>query len=95
MLRGAIVLVAIVSVGGLIYFIGALSTSFSDGICYSEVIGGIAAEAKNAIRTGGPAELQKFEGFINSLPVRGYETSCSELEAAVRQRRDKNSNPKT
>jgi hypothetical protein len=89
MLKGLLVVVAIVVVGGASYFIAAFSTSFSNGICYSRVIGGIAEEAKSAIRIGGSTELQRFEGFITSLPLYGYETNCGDLEAAIKQRRGK------
>ena len=90
MLKRILAVVATIVAFAAIYFVGVISTSFSDGRCYSEVIDGITAEAKRAIKAGGPAEDQKFEGFINSLPVSGYETNVSALRSVVRQYRSKN-----
>ena len=52
------------------YFLGAFSSSFSDNLCYSEVI---------------HALLEQRQGSqLQALPLYGYETSCAEVLTAVR-----------
>ena len=83
-------IVAVVVLAGVAgYFVGSFGASFDSGLCYSSVIVGIADEARSAIRVGGSSELQRFQGFMDSLPLRGYETDCGELDAAVHKNRAK------
>ena len=58
---------------------GAFGEQFGSGQCYSEVVHLIA----NAVeRTTSPRLLAQE---IRALPVYGYETACSEVEAASRE----------
>lgn len=70
-------LAAIAAAAPFFFWMGSFAEQFGAGQCYSSVVGMIA----NAIeRTDAPAELGKK---IRGLPMRGYETSCSEVEMAA------------
>ena len=59
------------------FWLGAFSEQFGAGQCYSNAMGMIA----NAVeQTGSPQELSKK---IRDLPMHGYETVCSDVEAAA------------
>jgi hypothetical protein len=67
-------LVAIAASAPFFYWLGAFSEQFNSGICYSNVMDKVA----NAVQhTSTPKALS---GKIKALPMRGYETSCSEVE---------------
>lgn len=59
------------------FWLGALSESFTAGICYSNTIHSIGNAVQN---TQSPVELAKQ---IHALPLEGYETVCTEVEAAA------------
>lgn len=72
-------LAAIAAAGPFFYWLGAFSDQFSAGICYSSSVEMIA----NAVeKTDSPQDLAKR---IRKLPLHGYETKCSEVEAAARE----------
>lgn len=83
MFKALAVTLGVAALCGVSYFAGAFSTSFNDGLCYSEVISGISAHAQKSIELGGPGQSKQFLEFVESLPVRGYETDCPELLAAI------------
>lgn len=57
--------------------VGALSESFTAGICYSSTIHSIGNAVQNS---QSPADLAKQ---IHALPLEGYETVCTDVEAAA------------
>jgi len=60
------------------FWVGAFSEQFGAALCYSESMDMIA----NAVeKTEDPIELSKK---IRALPMRGYETECTDLEAAAK-----------
>lgn len=59
------------------FWLGAFSESFTAGICYSNTIHSIGNAVQN---TQSPVELAKQ---IHALPLEGYETVCTEVEAAA------------
>lgn len=70
-------LAAIVLAAPFFYWLGAFSEQFGSSLCYSSAIQKIA----NAVgATGSPKDLAKQ---LHSLPLRGYETVCKDVEAAV------------
>ena len=72
-------LIAIAAAAPVFYWLGAFSEQASTGICYSRVVGSIA----NAVEhTRHPKALA---AEIGSLPMRGYETSCPEVDQASRK----------
>ena len=69
-------LIAIAAAAPVFCWLGAFSEQASTGICYSSVVGNIA----NAVeQTQSPKALA---AEIRSLPMRGYETSCPEVDQA-------------
>jgi hypothetical protein len=70
-------LAAIVCSAPFFYWLGVFSEQFTSGQCYSRTIDMIA---NAAAKSDSPAELSKK---IRALPLYGYETSCSDVEAAA------------
>ena len=60
-------------------WMGAFAEKFDSGQCYSSVINVIANAVKE---TDNPKSLAEK---IQALPMRGYETLCSEVEAAAHE----------
>ena len=71
-------LASIAAAAPLFLWIGSFAEQFGAGQCYSSAIGMIANAVENS---NSPAELGKQ---IRALPLRGYETSCSEVESAAK-----------
>ncbi len=70
-------LVAIVVSAPFFYWLGSFSEQFGAGQCYSNAMSMIA----NAVeRTDSPQDLARQ---LRALPMHGYETVCSEVEAAA------------
>ena len=70
-------LAAIVLSAPFFYWLGVFSEQFTSGQCYSRTISMIAnSVAKSDLPIG-------LSDKIRSLPLYGYETICSEVEAAA------------
>jgi hypothetical protein len=69
-------IMAIAAAAPFFYWLGAFSERAGAGICYSNIIGNVADAVE---RTQSPRSLA---AQIRALPMRGYETSCSEVEQA-------------
>jgi hypothetical protein len=72
-------LAALVAAAPSFVWFGAFGEKFDSGQCYSSVINVIAKAVKE---TDDPKFLAER---IRALPVRGYETGCSEVEAAANE----------
>ena len=72
-------LAAIVASAPFFYWLGSFSEQATSGLCYSAVVEGIGNSVE---QTNSPKTLAKQ---IRELPMRGYETSCPEVEQAARQ----------
>ena len=70
-------LAAIAFAAPFFFWIGAFSEQFTSGQCYSRSIGMIASAVA---KTDSPIDLSEK---IKALPLYGYETVCSEVEAAT------------
>lgn len=81
--RRALVVSGLIVLIGVTYWWAAFSTSFDLNLCYSGVLHSQSEEASAVAKSGDPAKVTRFEAFIKSLPLFGYETSCRELEMAV------------
>ena len=71
--------IAIAAAAPVFYWLGAFYEQASAGICYSNVVGRVASAVE---QTNSPKALA---AEIKSLPMRGYETSCPEVEQASRK----------
>ena len=70
---------AIAASAPFFYWLGAFSEQVDSGLCYSSIVGRVA----NAVeQTNSPQVLAKQ---LKALPMRGYETSCREVEQAAHQ----------
>jgi|SRR5262245_2450705 len=72
-------LAALAAAGPVFLWMGAFGEKFGSGQCYSRVIDVIASAVKE---TGDPTSMAEK---IRALPLRGYETVCSEVEAAAHE----------
>ena len=70
-------LAAIAAAAPIFFLAGAFAEQFSAGQCYTETILTIADSVE---KTDTPAALAEK---IRTLPLYGYETVCSEVEAAA------------
>jgi 4-amino-4-deoxy-L-arabinose transferase-like glycosyltransferase len=70
-------LAAIAAAAPFFFWLGAFSEQFNSGQCYSRAIGNVANAVEN---TDDPRGLAKR---LHALPTYGYETVCSDLEAAA------------
>jgi hypothetical protein len=68
--------------------VGSFTNGFNDAHCYDSVIAVIRRQAEDAIRIG-PTELPKFQGFMESLPLVGYETDCDQVRAVLNEQASK------
>ena len=81
--RMALMLIGPLAIFSFGYLAGAFVTSFDANMCYSNAISDVADEATVALTAGSPAAQAKFHNFIKSLPLAGYETSCTSLQTAI------------
>jgi hypothetical protein len=70
-------LAAIIGAAPLFVWFGGFGAQVETGQCYSRINDYVARAVE---RTDSPKALAKE---INALPFRGYETNCSEVEAAA------------
>ena len=71
-------LASIAAAAPFFMWLGSFAEQFGAGQCYSNTFGMIA----NAVEsTSAPADLGQQ---IRALPMHGYETNCSEVEAAAK-----------
>jgi hypothetical protein len=82
MLKGVLILVSLVAAIACGYLVGSVANDFNTAHCYDSVIAHIRQRAENAIKIG-PTELPRFQSFMKSLPLVGYETSCPEVRAVL------------
>ncbi|GAB3031255.1 hypothetical protein GCM10027285_12480 [Oleiagrimonas citrea] len=68
--------IAIAAAAPVFYWLGAFTEQASAGACYSNVVSRVASAVE---QTKSPKALA---AEIKSLPMRGYETSCPEVEQA-------------
>ncbi len=71
-------LAALAASAPLFFWLGSFAEQFGAGQCYSNAMSMIASAVEH---TNEPAELAKQ---LRKLPLHGYETSCSEVEAAAK-----------
>ena len=69
-------IIAIAAAAPFFYWLGAFSEQADAGICYSNIVGNVADAVE---QTQSPRALA---AKIRALPIRGYETSCPEVEQA-------------
>jgi hypothetical protein len=78
--------VAFLAIGSAAPFftaVGAFVGTFSSNACYSGVVASFANLPETYRRTGNSEALAAMSTLASKLPLRGYETDCNELRAAV------------
>jgi thymidylate synthase len=88
MLKGVLILVSVIAAVVCGYLVGSFANGFNDAHCYESVIAVIRQRAEDAIKVG-PTELPKFQRFMESLPLVGYETNCARVRAALTEQASK------
>ena len=84
MLKGLLVLLAFVVAAVCGYLVGSIATGFNEAHCYGGVIAAVRERAEDAIKVG-PVALPQFQRFMDTLPLVGYETSCDQVYAVLRE----------
>jgi hypothetical protein len=84
MLKGLLVLLTFAAAAVCGYLAGSLATGFNEAHCYNGVIVAVRQRAEDAIKVG-PTALPQFQRFMESLPLVGYETSCDQVHAVLRE----------
>ena len=82
MLKGALIFVSFTAAIACGYLVGSVANGFNTAHCYDSVIAHIRERAEDAIKIG-PTELPQFQAFMESLPLVGYETSCTQVRAVL------------
>lgn len=88
MLKGVLIFMSFVAAIASGYLVGSVASGFNTAHCYDSVIADIRQRAEDAIKIG-PTELPRFQKFMASLPLVGYETDCAEVRAALREQASK------
>jgi len=70
---------------GVTYWWAAFSTSFNINMCYSGVISFVSEQAQVVAVAKDENTTTAFKAMMQSLPLRGYETECSEVLKATEQ----------
>lgn len=74
---------AIVSSAPFFIGLGMFFGRFSDGICYSSAIQSLGELSVFITNSKNPEYLDRYQKFLNSLPLHGYETSCDEVNETI------------
>lgn len=69
---------------GSAYGVGSFTFLFNTNMCYSEIISLIQEEVDYAIKTKNTDDLIEVQNLIKSLPLRGYESDCNEINEAAK-----------
>jgi hypothetical protein len=81
--RRWVAFLAIASAAPFFTVVGGFLGTFSNNICYSRVVAAVADLPGTYARAGNTDALAAMSSLANKLPLRGYETDCNELSAAV------------
>jgi hypothetical protein len=84
MLKGLFVLLTFAGAAVCGYLVSSIATGFNEAHCYGGVIAAVRQRAEDAIKVG-PTALPQFQRFMDSLPLVGYETSCDQVHAVLRE----------
>jgi len=68
------------------FYAGVFVTSFNTNMCYSNVLSTLSEQAKGAAASGKPADIERYARMIDSLPNKGYESDCAQIERALQQK---------
>lgn len=72
--------IAVSSLAAAIFFYaGVFSNSFSQNICYSEVLSKLGSDAELVAHSENKEHFKNWAKFINQLPNHGYESDCQEI----------------
>jgi hypothetical protein len=74
---------AIVSSAPFFINVGMFLGSFNDGMCYSRTIHDLNELSIFISNQKNSEHLDRYQKFLKSLPLHGYETSCDEVNETV------------
>ena len=63
----------------IFFYAGVFSNSFSQNMCYSEVLSKLGSDAELVAHSENKETFKNWERFINKLPNHGYESDCQEI----------------
>jgi hypothetical protein len=63
----------------IIFYAGVFSNSFSQNMCYSEILSKLGSDAEIVAKTENREDFTNWEKLINNMPNHGYESDCKEI----------------
>jgi hypothetical protein len=63
----------------IIFYAGVFSNSFSQNMCYSEVLSKLGSDAEIVAKTESHEDFKGWAKFIYNMPNHGYESDCKEI----------------
>lgn len=85
-IKAALPSVSIVLLCASAWYLGGMLTSFSVHDCYTQVLVEVSADVQNAAASQEAATLQALSKRLQALPLRGYESDCQSILAAIRDK---------
>ncbi|WAC43776.1 hypothetical protein OU997_16195 [Pseudomonas sp. SL4(2022)] len=63
----------------IIFYAGVFSNSFSQNMCYSDILSKLGSDAEIVANTENRDTFKNWAKFINNMPNHGYESDCKEI----------------
>ncbi|VXC05639.1 hypothetical protein PSEUDO8BK_40761 [Pseudomonas sp. 8BK] len=63
----------------IIFYAGVFSNSFSQNMCYSEILSKLGSDAEIVAKTENREDFKNWAKLINNMPNHGYESDCKEI----------------
>ncbi|MBB6341949.1 hypothetical protein HNP49_002117 [Pseudomonas fluvialis] len=63
----------------IIFYAGVFSNSFSQNMCYSNILSKIGSDAEIVANTENHGAIKNWAKFINNMPNHGYESDCKKI----------------
>lgn len=81
-----IILILITAVSFIVvaFYMGHMFASFDVNMCYSEILADLDRKVDAASKSGDQTKVLKIHKFLQSLPLRGYESDCTEIRAIIK-----------
>lgn len=82
-IKTALPRVSIVLLCAAAWFLGGMLNSFSVHDCYIQVLVEVSGDVQNAAALQDAAILETLNKRLQALPLRGYESDCQSIFAAI------------
>ncbi|GAB7530227.1 hypothetical protein PS3A_26380 [Pseudomonas sp. 3A(2025)] len=68
------------------FYLGGMLNSFSVHDCYAQVLLDVSGDVQNAAASQDAATVKALSKRLQRLPLRGYESDCQSILAAIRDK---------